>query len=164
MSAISNPALIPPGGVGSASAPAPVRPAAPAPQRGRGRGPADASGGPSFQDVLKDATATKDAAAVKDATAAKNAAGTSAAAAPLQFSRHALERVQRRGIDLSPSTLGRLQEGVGRAAGKGARDSVVLVDGTAFVVAVNNRTVITAVASEHMKDHVFTNIDSAVIA
>jgi hypothetical protein len=29
---------------------------------------------------------------------------------------------------------------------------------------VPSRTVITAVGSEHMRDHVFTNIDSAVIA
>jgi flagellar operon protein len=53
---------------------------------------------------------------------------------------------------------------VGRAAGKGSRDSLVLVDGTAFVVSVPNRTVITAVGSEHMREHIFTNIDSAVIA
>jgi len=53
---------------------------------------------------------------------------------------------------------------VGRAASKGSRDSLVLVDGTAFVVSVSNRTVITAVGSEQMKDNVFTNIDSAVIA
>jgi flagellar operon protein len=98
--------------------------------------------GPSFAEVLK---------------------GTSGQE-PLHFSKHALERVQRRGITLDPPTLGRLHEGVGRAAGKGSRDSMVLVDGTAFVVSVPNRTVITAVGSEHMHDHVFTNIDSAVIA
>ena len=82
----------------------------------------------------------------------------------LQFSRHALARVQRRGIELDSGTLSRLSEGVNRAAGKGSRDSLVLVDGTAFVVSVANRTVITAVGSQHMKDNVFTNIDSAVIA
>jgi flagellar operon protein len=82
----------------------------------------------------------------------------------LQFSKHALARVQRRGIELDPSTLGRLSQGVQRAASKGSRDSLVLVDGNAFVVSVSNRTVITAVGSEHMKDNVFTNIDSAVIA
>jgi flagellar operon protein len=85
-------------------------------------------------------------------------------ATPLQFSRHALARVERRGIELNPSTLQRLSEGVNRAASKGSRDSLVLVDGTAFVVSVSNHTVITAVGSEHMKDNVFTNIDSAVIA
>lgn len=82
----------------------------------------------------------------------------------LQFSGHALQRVERRGIDLSPQTLQRLQAGVERATSKGARESVVLVDGTAFVVSVRNKTVITAVDHAHMRDHVFTNIDSAVIA
>ena len=83
---------------------------------------------------------------------------------PVRFSSHALQRVERRGIDVSPTTIGRLNEGLDRAAGKGARASVVFVDQTAFVVAVPNRTVITAVDREHMKQQVFTNIDSAVIA
>lgn len=82
----------------------------------------------------------------------------------LRFSKHALERVQRRGIPLDASTLGRLQSGVERIAAKGSRDSLVLVDGTAFVVSVPNRTVITAVGAEHMREQVFTNIDSAAIA
>ncbi len=83
---------------------------------------------------------------------------------PVRFSAHALQRVERRGIDVGPATLGRLRDGLDRAAGKGARASVVLVDGTAFVVSVPNRTVITAVDRDHMKHQVFTNIDSAVIA
>jgi flagellar operon protein len=83
---------------------------------------------------------------------------------PVRFSSHALQRAQRRAIDLGPVTLARLSDGVERAAGKGARASVVFVDATAFVVSVPNRTVITAVDREHMKQQVFTNIDSAVIA
>jgi flagellar operon protein len=82
----------------------------------------------------------------------------------VRFSSHALQRVERRGIDVSAETLGRLNDGVDRAAGKGARASVVFVDATAFVVSVPNRTVITAVDRDHMKQQVFTNIDSAVIA
>ncbi|HEV3001942.1 MAG TPA: TIGR02530 family flagellar biosynthesis protein [Solirubrobacteraceae bacterium] len=81
----------------------------------------------------------------------------------VQFSNHAVQRLQRRGIDVQPATLQRLDDAVGRAAGKGARDAVVFVDGTAFVVSVRNRTVVTAVDRDHMRDHVFTNIDSAVI-
>ncbi len=154
MSQISNPALIPPGGLAGPTAPA--QPGGPSPAE-RNRGPAR-QGAPSapdrsFADALKQAGATDDAKAQ-----------TTGATAPLQFSRHALARIQRRGITLDASTLGRLSEGVGRAASKGSRDSLVLVDGTAFVVSVNNRTVITAVGAEHMKDNVFTNIDSAVIA
>jgi flagellar operon protein len=87
-----------------------------------------------------------------------------ATAQPVRFSAHALQRVERRGIDTSPATLARLGDGVDRAAGKGARASVVFVDATAFVVSVPNRTVITAVDRDHMKQQVFTNIDSAVIA
>lgn len=85
-------------------------------------------------------------------------------AGKLQFSQHALQRIERRGIDLSDGTLQRLETGAARAASKGSRDSVVFVDGTAFVVSVRNKTVITAVDREHMREHVFTNIDSAVIA
>jgi flagellar operon protein len=84
--------------------------------------------------------------------------------AQVQFSGHALQRVRRRGIEVDAATVERLQNGVERAAAKGARESVVFVDSTAFVVSVRNRTVITAVDRDHMKDHVFTNIDSAVIA
>jgi flagellar operon protein len=50
------------------------------------------------------------------------------------------------------------------AASKGARESLVLLDQTAFVVSVPNRTVITVVDKENLKQNVFTNIDSAVIA
>jgi flagellar operon protein len=88
---------------------------------------------------------------------------TTAAEAPT-FSRHALERVNRRGIQLDQSTLQRLAGGVSRAATQGSKAAVVFVDNTAFVVSVPNNTVVTAVGSEHMREHVFTNIDSAVIA
>jgi flagellar operon protein len=85
-------------------------------------------------------------------------------AAPLRFSGHALQRIRHRGITLDEATMSRLDGGVQRAAAKGSRDSLVLVDQTAFVVSVPNRTVITAVDREHMREQVFTNIDSAVIA
>jgi flagellar operon protein len=83
---------------------------------------------------------------------------------PLKFSQHALQRVERRRIDVGGATMARLDAGVARAQSKGARDAVVFVDGTAFVVSVRNQTVITAVDREHMREQVFTNIDSAVIA
>jgi flagellar operon protein len=82
----------------------------------------------------------------------------------VRFSNHALQRIERRGIDMSPDVLARLDSGVLRAAAKGAREALVLVDGTAFVVGVQARTVVTAVDPASMREHVFTNIDSAVIA
>jgi flagellar operon protein len=82
----------------------------------------------------------------------------------VQFSGHAVDRLRRRGIEVDAPTLQRLDGGVQRAAAKGSRESVVFIDGTAFVVSVRNRTVITAVDRASMREHVFTNIDAAVIA
>ncbi len=160
MSIALNPALLPAdlGSVGPATQPQPPS----APGAGSPTG-SPAPAGPSFADVLKDASTTG-ADQARPPASSGEATGATAGAQPLRFSKHALERVQRRGISLDPATLGRLQEGVGRVAGKGSRDSLVLVDGTAFVVSVPNRTVVTAVGSEHMREHVFTNIDSTVIA
>lgn len=81
----------------------------------------------------------------------------------VQFSKHATQRVERRGLQLDQATLQRLHDGLDRAASKGCRDAVVLVGETAFVCSVQNRTVITAVGRDQLRSHVFTNIDSAVI-
>lgn len=83
---------------------------------------------------------------------------------PLRFSGHALDRVRRRDIAVDPATIARLESACTRVAAKGGREALVLVDDTAFVVSVRNRTVITAVDREHMREQVFTNIDSAAIA
>ena len=85
-------------------------------------------------------------------------------AAPLAFSGHAKQRIEQRGIAVDAQTISRLSGGVQRAAEKGSRSALVLVDDAAFVVSVPNKTVITAVDREHMREQVFTNIDSAVIA
>lgn len=83
--------------------------------------------------------------------------------AGLKFSAHAQARLQSRNIELTAQDLLRLREGVAQAAAKGARESLLLKDGVAFVVSVKNNTVITAVDAASMKGNVFTNIDSAVI-
>jgi len=85
-------------------------------------------------------------------------------AAPLSFSGHARQRIEQRSIPVDARTISRLSGGVDRAAEKGSRSALVLVDDAAFVVSVPNKTVITAVDREHMREQVFTNIDSAVIA
>jgi flagellar operon protein len=81
----------------------------------------------------------------------------------LKVSGHAQTRLQSRGIELGQAEWNRVLEGVERAAAKGAKESLVLVDDAALVVSIKNRTVITAVDQQHLKDNVFTNIDSAVI-
>ncbi len=81
----------------------------------------------------------------------------------LKVSGHAQTRLQSREIQLEKQDWDRVIEGVERAAQKGAKESLVLIDDVALLVSVKNRTVITAVDKAHLKENVFTNIDSAVI-
>jgi len=82
----------------------------------------------------------------------------------LKFSKHAQQRLDSRNIQLSDADMDQLSHAVDKADEKGAKDSLVLLREMAFVVSVKNRTVVTAMDSERMKDNVFTNIDSAIIA
>ena len=82
----------------------------------------------------------------------------------VRFSAHAQTRLQSRKIAFDPAHMERLQGAVQRAASKGSRDALVLMDDMAMVVSVKNRTVVTVVDRENLKQNVFTNIDSAVIA
>lgn len=86
-----------------------------------------------------------------------------ASSGALRWSAHAVQRLAQREIAVTPEVQQRLEGAVDRLAAKGGRESVVLVDRMAFVVSVPNRTVITAVDQEQMRDQVFTNIDSAVL-
>jgi len=83
---------------------------------------------------------------------------------PIKFSAHAQNRLQHRQIALSDPQVARLEKGITDAAGKGAESSLVLLDNLAFIVSVRNRTVVTALDSAQTNSHVFTQIDSAVIA
>ncbi|HHV29872.1 TIGR02530 family flagellar biosynthesis protein [Acetivibrio mesophilus] len=82
----------------------------------------------------------------------------------LKFSKHAEMRLQIRNINLTDAQKEKISKAVQKAGEKGVKDSLVLVDDIAFVVNVRNRTVITAVNSNELKENVFTNIDGAVFA
>jgi flagellar operon protein len=112
----------------------------PAPPRGNGPAPVRSAGGPSFREALQ------------------------SAAAGVQLSSHARKRVDRRDLALDPARMQRLDSAITRAAEKGSRNSVVMLDGLAVVVDVRQRTVVTALNAQQGKERVFTNIDSVVIA
>jgi flagellar operon protein len=82
----------------------------------------------------------------------------------LKFSAHAQARLKSRNIAMTPEMVDRLNRAVSGAEKKGAKDSLVLLSDLAFIVNVPNRTVVTAMDGESIRDNVFTNIDSAVIA
>jgi flagellar operon protein len=118
-----------------------IRPTTPA--RATGAGTTDRTvDGPSFAEVLRQQQTTTE---------------------PVRFSGHAQARMASRGVSLDSTDLARLSDAVGRAAERGGRESLVLMDDLALVVSVRNRTVITVMDGDSRKGNVFTNIDSAVI-
>ncbi len=98
--------------------------------------------GNSFGDILKNRIGSKD---------------------ELQFSRHAAERVNQRGIEMSEPFLNDLQSAVEKARLKGAKDVVIISEKGAFIVNVPNNTVVTTMSGSEMKENIFTNIDSAIL-
>ena len=79
------------------------------------------------------------------------------------FSKHAMERAEERGIEVTPTLLDRLTDSVERAQAKGATNILALDRSLAFIINVPNNRVITTMSQDEMKENVFTNIDGAVI-
>jgi flagellar operon protein len=102
-------------------------------------------GSPRFRDVLREST------------------GVAGTGPPLKFSAHAMQRLESRNIKLTPDDVARMNAMADKAAAKGAKQSLFMMNDVALVVSIKNRTVITAVDQDSMKENVFTNIDSAAI-
>lgn len=81
----------------------------------------------------------------------------------VKFSKHAQSRLESRNIELDEDNLKKLGGAVDAAAQKGVRDSLILMNGLAFIVDVSDRTVVTAMPVDEASSNVFTNIDGAVI-
>lgn len=113
--------------------------------------------GPSFRDALNKVQNQ----GVK--TPAVGALSGMSETQPLKFSNHAVERMQSRGIRFSPESMARLDEAVTKASSKGSKNSLILMDETALIVSVKNRTVVTVMDKAALKDNVFTNIDSTIV-
>ena len=79
------------------------------------------------------------------------------------FSKHARERAEERGIEVTPDLLSRLSDSVERAQEKGATNILALDRSLAFIINVPHGRVITTMNQDEMKENIFTNIDGAVI-
>ncbi len=81
----------------------------------------------------------------------------------IKFSKHARERLVSRNMDLNDQDLIKLNSAFDRAKEKGVKDALFLMDDQAFIGNIQNRTIITAIEQDRLKDNIFTNIDGAVI-
>ena len=130
---------------------------------------------PNSPDTAAKTSESPFAAELKSLMAAQNGGGNAYSFTPttaeqleimsgINFSRHAVERINQRNIDvMTGGKLQRLSKGVELAESKGSDDALVIVDKTAFVVSVRSNKAITAVNADDMQGNVFTNIDSTVI-
>jgi len=80
----------------------------------------------------------------------------------IKFSNHALKRLENRNIQLGEADINKIQSAVDRAELKGSKDSLVMMEDTAYIVNIPNRTVVTAMALGSSNENIFTNIDSVV--
>lgn len=81
----------------------------------------------------------------------------------VKFSKHATQRAAERGITIEDKLLRDIGEAVEKAKEKGVKDIVVIGRQGAFVVNVENKTVVTSMNTMEMKNNIFTNIDGAVM-
>ncbi len=81
----------------------------------------------------------------------------------VRLSRHAEERLNQWGQAAKEECLVELSDAMDIAQAKGARSTLVISQGAAFLVAPQSRTVITVVPEDRMKENLFTSIDSAVL-
>ncbi|HHT84512.1 MAG: flagellar biosynthesis protein [Bacillota bacterium] len=83
--------------------------------------------------------------------------------AKVTFSKHAEQRLRAWKEADKDGLIGELNSAMDLAQAKGARSTLVLMKGVAFVVAPQSRTVVTVIPEDRMKHNLFTSIDSAVL-
>ena len=80
----------------------------------------------------------------------------------LSFSKHAAMRTEERNIQVTGEDLNKLGEACSKAGEKGIKEALFIMNDSAFIVNTPNRTVITVVDKNDMKNNIFTNIDGAM--
>lgn len=122
----------------------------------------DKSSAGGFRAALDGAMTGPNAAAL-DALTKAPAPKTAMGPEGIKFSNHAVERMMSRGIKFTNEDLGKLNEAVSKASAKGSKDSLILMNDSALIVSVKNKTVVTVMDKAALKENVFTNIDSTIV-
>ena len=68
-----------------------------------------------------------------------------------------------RDVKLDGDEVVKLEEAFKKAEEKGINEALILIGDKGFIASVRNKTVITTISNDKLKENVFTNIDGAVI-
>lgn len=101
--------------------------------------------------------------AVKNTGNFRDILNNNIAAGEVKFSQHAVKRMSSRNINITEKQLEDINTAVIKASDKGIKDSLVLLEDTALIVSIRNRTIITAMEKSKLKDSIVTNIDGVII-
>ncbi len=80
----------------------------------------------------------------------------------VKVSKHATERLKERDISLDGKDFLKIREAMDKIKSKGGRDSLIVSKNTAYIVDVDNQTIVTAMDRKGMENNIFTKIDSTV--
>ncbi len=80
----------------------------------------------------------------------------------VKISNHAAKRISERNLNVDSNEFVKIREGIDKLKAKGGKESLVITDNAAYIVDVDNDTVVTAIHKGDMADNVFTKIDSTV--
>jgi len=79
------------------------------------------------------------------------------------LSSHAQERIKQDGININNKEMEKIGQALKKLDEKGAKESLLISRDYAMIASVHNKTIITAMSGERLKENVWTNIDSAML-
>ena len=81
----------------------------------------------------------------------------------VEFSKHAEKKIEQRRIQFSGRDLEKIGDAIAKLRLKGGKEGLLLYQDLGLLVNVSENKVITCVDKSHLRENVFTNIDSVAI-
>ncbi|KON89084.1 flagellar protein [Sporosarcina globispora] len=81
----------------------------------------------------------------------------------LIVSKHAEQRMNQRGIEITSDRWQQIENKIHEAKNKGVNESLVILKDAALIVSAKNNTVITAMDRQEAGTQIFTNINGTII-
>lgn len=81
----------------------------------------------------------------------------------IKLSMHAAKRLQERNLEMDSEEFFKLKDAMAKLKTKGGKDSLVITPNAAYILDVENNTIVTAIDRENMAENVFTKIDSTLM-